>query len=65
MGGTSAVVSADQYSYTGTAPTVSAVAPNRGPTAGGTTVIITGGNLNGATAVSFGATAATRCRTSR
>jgi large repetitive protein len=40
-------------------PAVSAVSPNTGPLAGGTTVTITGTNLTGATAVSFGGTAAT------
>ena len=39
-------------------PTVTAVSPNSGSTAGGTTVTITGTNLTGATAVKFGATAA-------
>ncbi len=38
-------------------PTVSAVSPNRGPDAGGTSVTVTGTNLTGATAVYFGATA--------
>jgi hypothetical protein len=38
-------------------PTVTAVSPNRGPDAGGTTVTITGTNLTAATAVNFGATA--------
>ncbi len=40
------------------APTVSSVAPNNGLTTGGTPVTITGTNLTGATAVHFGATAA-------
>ncbi len=35
------------------------VSPSSGPTAGGTVVTITGTNLNGATAVAFGGTAAT------
>ena len=35
-------------------PTVSAVTPNRGPDAGGTSVTVTGTNLTGATAVYFG-----------
>ena len=40
------------------APTVSSIAPSGGPTAGGTTVVITGSNFAGATAVNFGAAAA-------
>ncbi len=56
--GTSAVVSADQFTY-GTTPTVSALNPVAGPTAGGTPVTITGtGFVSGAT-VHFGPTAAT------
>jgi hypothetical protein len=35
-------------------PTVTEVSPNKGPEAGGTTVAITGTNLTGASAVSFG-----------
>ncbi|WP_234713215.1 IPT/TIG domain-containing protein, partial [Rhodopseudomonas palustris] len=37
-------------------PAVTAVAPSSGPTAGGTSVTITGTNFTGATSVSFGAT---------
>ena len=48
-GGTSATGSGDQFTYLST-PTVSAVSPNGGPPAGGTTVTITGTNLTGATA---------------
>ena len=45
---------------TGTAaPTVTSVAPNSGPAAGGTNVTITGTGFTGATAVDFGANAAT------
>ncbi|HYN43323.1 MAG TPA: IPT/TIG domain-containing protein, partial [Thermoanaerobaculia bacterium] len=40
-------------------PTVSAIDPASGTTLGGTTVTITGTNLTGATAVTFGGTAAT------
>jgi len=40
------------------APTVSAVSPTSGPTAGGTAVTITGTNFTGVTAVDFGAGAA-------
>jgi IPT/TIG domain len=41
------------------APTVTAVSPTTGTTAGGTSVTITGTDLTGATAVNFGADAAT------
>jgi hypothetical protein len=58
-GGQSATSAADQYTYVATAPTVTGVSPNRGPTAGGTTVTITGANLNGASQVWFGSTPAT------
>ncbi|MCZ7376549.1 phage tail tube protein [Micromonospora sp. WMMC250] len=43
-------------------PAVTAVAPNTGPAAGGTLVTITGINFTGATAVTFGGTAATSFR---
>src|SRR4029077_688389 len=39
-------------------PTVEKVLPKNGPEAGGTNVMITGANLNGATAVEFGSTSA-------
>ncbi|HTU78472.1 MAG TPA: IPT/TIG domain-containing protein [Solirubrobacteraceae bacterium] len=39
-------------------PAITAVYPDAGPTAGGTSVTITGSNLEGATAVHFGANAA-------
>ena len=61
-GGSSATRMADQFTYTGPpppAPTVTVVAPNSGPAAGGTSVIITGTNLTAATAVKFGTVAAT------
>jgi len=57
-GGTSATSSADQYTYL-SAPTVTSLSPTSGPTAGGTTVVITGANLAGATTVFFGAAHAT------
>ncbi|MDR6769124.1 hypothetical protein J2W88_004432, partial [Acidovorax delafieldii] len=56
--GTSATSAADQYTYVA-APTVTSISPTAGPTGGGTSVVITGTNFTGATAVSFGATAAT------
>ncbi|MEU7769309.1 IPT/TIG domain-containing protein [Nocardia sp. NPDC049190] len=46
------------YTYVAV-PSSSGVSPDRGPTAGGTSVMLTGTNLTGATAVSFGTTAAT------
>jgi hypothetical protein len=60
-GGSSATSAADRFSFVG-APTVTAVSPNSGPTAGGTSVTITGSGfigLSGATAVTFGGTSAT------
>jgi hypothetical protein len=57
-GGTSAPGSGTTYTYNATAPTVTALGTARGPTAGGTSVVITGANLNGATSVLFGTTAA-------
>ena len=57
-GGVSTISAADQFTYVG-APSVTSIAPSAGPTGGGTTVVITGTNLSGATAVKFGATAAT------
>jgi hypothetical protein len=51
-----------RFTYVGApasrAPVVTALTPNAGPTAGGTAVRITGTNLTGATAVSFGGTPA-------
>ncbi|MFF2953735.1 IPT/TIG domain-containing protein [Kitasatospora sp. NPDC057965] len=41
------------------APVVTGLAPGHGPLAGGSTVVLTGTNLTGASAVNFGATAAT------
>ncbi|CAB5690482.1 IPTL-CTERM protein sorting domain [Delftia tsuruhatensis] len=58
VGGTSATSSADQFTYVAM-PTVTSVSPTAGPTAGGTSVVITGTNLSGATTVTFGGTAAT------
>jgi hypothetical protein len=45
-----------KYNYTASPPTVTGVSPSSGPTAGGTSVTITGTSLTGATAVKFGAT---------
>ncbi len=54
-GGTSATNANDQYVYSPPpAPTVTGVNPSTGPSAGGTSVTITGTNLSGATAVDFG-----------
>ncbi|GGO53877.1 hypothetical protein GCM10012287_41520 [Streptomyces daqingensis] len=53
-GGTSNAV----YFFYAAPPVLSAVLPVRGPTAGGTTVVLTGSGLTGATAVSFGGTPA-------
>jgi hypothetical protein len=51
--GTSAISSADQYSYVAP-PAVTGVSPNSGSTAGGTQVTIWGSAFTGATAVWFG-----------
>ena len=59
-GGTSATSPADQFTYVAAAaPTVTSLSPTSGSTAGGTLVTITGTGFTGATAVDFGATAAT------
>jgi len=55
VGGTSATSASDQFTYVA-APTVTAISPTAGPTAGGVPITITGTNLSGATAVKFGAT---------
>ena len=52
-GGTSATSAADRFTYV-PAPIVTAVSPNTGPAAGGTTVIITGSGFTGASKVLFG-----------
>src|SRR5205807_2146936 len=58
--GSSPVSSSDHYTYTAaSAPSVTAVSPTSGPGGGGTIVNLTGTNFTGASAVSFGTTAAT------
>jgi IPT/TIG domain len=57
-GGTSEIVPEDQFSYIAP-PIITEVSPKEGPTAGTTTVKITGTNLSGATAVQFGSSPAT------
>ena len=47
------------YTYVTPAPTVTAINPTSGTTAGGTSVTITGTNFTGATGVTIGGTAAT------
>jgi len=63
--GTSAKSSADEFTYVELAPpppplppAVTSIAPSGGPESGGTAVTITGANLEGATAVRFGASPA-------
>jgi hypothetical protein len=57
-GGTSAISALDEFTYVVPPPTVSTVAPAEGAVAGGTTVKITGTNLEGASVVEFGGSAA-------
>ena len=56
-GGQSANTAADDFTFVA-APAVTSVSPSSGPTGGGTAVTITGTNLSGASAVSFGGTPA-------
>jgi hypothetical protein len=57
--GTSATGMADRFTYSAApVPSVTAVTPNSGTTAGTTAVVITGTNFMGATAVNFGSVAA-------
>ncbi|MET8717336.1 IPT/TIG domain-containing protein [Streptomyces sp. NPDC004735] len=49
----------DDPAFQPPAPTITAVAPSTGPAAGGTTVTITGSDLDSVTAVNFGSTAGT------
>ncbi len=53
-GGISRAVAEDVFTYVGVPPTVSGVAPNSGPIAGGNSVVITGTGFDGATSVVFG-----------
>ncbi|WP_328296185.1 IPT/TIG domain-containing protein [Kineococcus sp. NBC_00420] len=57
-GGTSATSTADKFTYTAPAPAITAITPPAGPVAGGSSVVITGTNLTGASAVKFGTVAA-------
>jgi hypothetical protein len=58
--GTSATSTKDHFTYTNPpVPTVTKVSPTSGPTAGGTTVTITGTNFTAASTVQFGSAAAT------
>ena len=57
-GGTSPTSTADQYTFTYSAPVVTGLSTNSGFTAGGDSVTIFGINLAGTTAVFFGAVAA-------
>ena len=52
---------ADRFTYR-LAPTITKLAPKSGPTAGGTTVVINGTELAGATSVSFGGVAASEVK---
>jgi uncharacterized protein YhjY with autotransporter beta-barrel domain len=53
-GGTSVIAAADKFTYAAV-PVVSGISPNSGSVAGGASVIITGSNFSGVTAVKFGA----------
>ena len=57
-GGSSPITDADRYQYCA-APSITSVVPTGGPTAGGTSVIITGTTFVGVTAVNFGSVPAT------
>lgn len=56
--GTTPLTPADRYTYESRPPAVTKISPNRGPAAGGTSVTIFGENFLGASAVDFGAVAA-------
>ncbi len=53
VGGTSANSASDHFVYSNL-PVITGVNPNAGPTAGGTSIVITGGGFTGTTAVEFG-----------
>ncbi|SFK52254.1 IPT/TIG domain-containing protein [Sphingomonas sp. NFR04] len=57
-GGASNTASASDATVVLATPTVTSITPTSGSAAGGTSVVITGTNLSGATGVAFGATAA-------
>lgn len=57
--GTSSVSTADEFTFVVHLPSVRLVLPNRGATAGGTTVTILGGNFQNVSAVDFGTSPAT------
>jgi hypothetical protein len=54
--GTSAINSADHYTFAATGPTVTGVSPGTGTGSGGTSVTITGTGFSGVTQVTFGGT---------
>ncbi len=56
--GTSAITSADEFTYVLLTPTISSLSTSSGSTAGGTAVNITGTNFIGVTSVKFGTTEA-------
>jgi Family of unknown function (DUF6519)/IPT/TIG domain len=58
-GGTSAISTADQFTYAASPAVVTGISPGLGSTAGGTIVTITGTGFLGATGVDFGSAAAT------
>jgi IPT/TIG domain len=58
-GGTSPTSPVDEFTYVIPSPAITGITPVSGPAAGGTLVTITGTAFTGATAVDFGATAAT------
>jgi len=55
--GTTTNTSASWFTYKATRPAVTAVTPNAGPVAGGSSVVITGSGFTGTTMVKFGTTA--------
>src|SRR4029079_15677393 len=57
-GGTSSITEPDGYIFI-SAPVVASVSPANGPISGSTSVILTGTDFSGASAVSFGGTPAT------